>query len=699
MRLWLLVGLCVSRAAFAEPDTFLFGDGGSGSLTVSTPGVVVNSYAALTVDAPAGTTQLVTAATAGFSPGQLVLVLQAKDDFGDAGFPAVVDLTSNRAGTFELARLAAVSAVLTLSAPLTRGFAAGRTQVIRVPEFAALTVTAAGSITAPPFDGYVGGVVVLLADSVINDGLVSATGAGFLGGAVLSQPVGPMGCTGLEEPPPAGSPRGDGPDVLAVTRTGRGGTPGGGGGGACENGGAGGGGHLKAGGRGGDEMFGLGNGGEGGRGLRYTPLTRLVFGGGGGTGWTAVQMAPSGGSAGGGVVWVRARSITGSGSFVADGANGSPPWSYNVGAAGCGAGGTVILQNQGDLRCGLASATGGTSFAGAYGSGGGGAGGLVVMQGSTISCSVSTLAGVAPLNQYGQRNGAMPAVASDPAYGGSVVQILNGLAAPAVPTLVTPANGAVLSTRTPTVSGTAQPNIGVVMFAQGIELTRAAADSLGAYSMTAPSPLSTGFVRLEVAAFDTSGVMSGRAASVVEIVVSGVDAGSPLDAGALPLDAGVSPVDAGAMPMDAGATPIDAGAATVDAGPGQGSPPSFISTASTTATCGIAYRYAADPAPAVSGTGPFHFSLEPLFGVPVPSGATVDDATGAFSWKPTKAQRGFHLLSLRVTGPVGHADQTFTVAVDCADVTPMKVGCSCDSGLGLLWAALIAVLAASKRSS
>ena len=91
------------------------------------------------------------------------------------------------------------------------------------------------------------------------------------------------------------------------------------------------------------------------------------------------------------------------------------------------------------------------------------------------------------------------------------------------------------------------------------------------------------------------------------------------------------------------------------------------------------YRYAAEPIPTVSGTGPFRFTVAPVAQVPLPSGMTVDEETGAFSWKPTSAQRGFHLITLRAIGPGGEASQTFTVAVECSDEPPLNVGCGCTS--------------------
>lgn len=658
-RTWALAALTVSTLAFAQPDTFLFGQGGQGSLTVSQPNQVVNAYALLLSDAAAGTTQLTMTATTGFAAGNLVLIVQSKDDLGgDGGFAPTIELSSTAVGAYEFARVAGVSANLTLTAPLTRGYAGTRTQVIAVPEYTSLTITDAGSITAPAFDGYAGGIVVILADTVVSDGTITVSNAGFRGAPQFIHTVAtsPMTCTELEAPPPACSPRGDGPDVSASTRYGRAGIPAGGGGGACRYGGGGGGGHFKAGGHG-ENFEGADNAGEGGRGLVYTPLTRLIMGGGGGSGWS--DKAGSEGGPGGGIIWVRARSILGRGTFDANGR--SLGGRLFGGVGGGGAGGSVILQAQSTLSCARVASNGGVGASNGFGgyvasSGGGGAGGLAVLQASTIDCSASVQAGL------GSGINSTPKSTFDPNHIGATLVITTGVAAPPTPVVTSPANGAVLFTRMPTITGTSSPGLGVVFYAQGIELTRAFADATGAFSLTSPADVPTGPITLEVAAVDASGVMSGRAGVAVTI-----DASS-----AQHLDGGTG----GSM---------------------SSGPPVITSTPSTTAFCGTPYRYAANPLPAVSGTGPFRFSVEPVLGVPLPSLLTVDETTGEFSWVPSRQQRGFHPLALRVTSALGQTTQTFTVSVECPDDISRLVGCGCTSATGLWPLALFGIALMRRR--
>ncbi len=115
-----------------------------------------------------------------------------------------------------------------------------------------------------------------------------------------------------------------------------------------ENSGGGGGGNGGAGGLGGFSWNSiLSVGGFGGDAFTVAAPDRLVLGGGGGAGTRnnspAIAGASSGG-VGGGVVMIRAGTITGTGTIVANGSTGVVP--ENDGSGGGGAGGSVLLTAQ-----------------------------------------------------------------------------------------------------------------------------------------------------------------------------------------------------------------------------------------------------------------------------------------------------------------------------------------------------------------
>jgi hypothetical protein len=108
---------------------------------------------------------------------------------------------------------------------------------------------------------------------------------------------------------------------------------------------------------------------------------------------------------------------------------------------------------------------------------------------------------------------------------------------------------------------------------------------------------------------------------------------------------------------------------------GGDSGPRFISTPSSTAHCGVPYRYAATAAPHVSGEGPWTFELRAALGLELPSGLSIDPSTGALDWTPTAPEGGNHVFELRAVSAEGVARQLVAVRVECP--TRLAVGCGC----------------------
>jgi len=261
-------GVAVGRQALAGKD---------GALTVSAA-KTVNAYSALAANANAGASSVTVAAISdlasasgtdsGLQPlgaGDLLLVIQmagATINAADTAPGGISDYGSvsslNNAGNYELAGVASVSgSTIALDCGLKNSYSVtGKAQVIRVPQYTTLTVTSGGSITAPAWNGTVGGVVAVQADTTLElDGTIDVSGKGFRGGivhaglanAVTDQP------TYRSISPNAGGQKGESIagapadyDNLFSGQYGRGAPANGGGGGNWHNGGGGGGANAAA---------------------------------------------------------------------------------------------------------------------------------------------------------------------------------------------------------------------------------------------------------------------------------------------------------------------------------------------------------------------------------------------------------------------------------------------------------------------
>lgn len=253
-------------------------------------------------------------------------------------------------------------------------------QVIRVPVYYDLQLNA--NITAPAWDGYSGGVLVLYASHNINlnSMTVDASGKGFRGGGgrQLSGGGGSSSDYRRYSSSNFDGSKGEGisgtPKYVnynnTLTNTGSYegynsgslgmGAPGNAGGGGTDgnpasnnqNTGGGGGGNGGPGGKGGNAWSsGTTSGGNGGATFAQATASRMVMGGGGGAGTsndgtgTPGSGFASSGSAGGGIVIVwAANQINGTGSILANGADGNTTV-QNDGAGGAGAGGSILIYS------------------------------------------------------------------------------------------------------------------------------------------------------------------------------------------------------------------------------------------------------------------------------------------------------------------------------------------------------------------
>lgn len=370
------------------------GNGQDGALATSLVAQSVNSVAALATDAAVGDTQIRAAAGNSFQAGDLVLIVQMQGFDAVSGDQAPITDLGN-VGRFELARIVSVAgANLRLAAGLSRAYTTGgtaRTQVVLVPEYTDVTITA-GTRLVPNanWSGATGGIVALAASGTLTiNGDIDASAAGFRGGPVNPIPSAACSVNALDTDG-RGARKGEGIDRRAFTdnarRFGRGNYANGGGGGNPHNAGGGGGSNGGAGGFGGFQWncggAGLDPNTRGMPGARLgSPAAARLFLGGGGGGGQQNDGNASTGRRGGGIVLLFANTVTGAGRVLANGASASNT-SGNDGAGGGGAGGTIYLVTRTAPGAGLllraAGGNGGNVVTpNAHGPGGGGGGGRV----------------------------------------------------------------------------------------------------------------------------------------------------------------------------------------------------------------------------------------------------------------------------------------------------------------------------------
>jgi len=529
----LAAAMILGADAIASADNFGLGDGHTGTATLSASGTI-NRYIALSAPAAIGDTSISVANTTGYLAGDLVAIVQTTglvpSPPSGNGTGGAVDISANPVGTFEFARVASVAGVtngtLQLSEALVNNFASNVTQVIRVPEYADLTIHPGVTISAQPWNGSTGGMVFFLATgTVTNNGAISVANQGFRGGAFTNSPT-QNNCTLLDEPAPGGAQKGEGIQVdrfrgppAGTLFTGYGVVSNGAGGGICHNSGGGGGGNGGLGGNGGYPWIGEPGGGQGrdvggrgGRPLVYSQFDHLTLGGGGGAGHGNDNVGTSGGS-GGGAIYIRAGSFSGTGTLRADGETAADtPLLGNDAAGGGGAGGTITLRAANSLHCGGISATGGTGGSISYscsgclsehGPGGGGGGGRILLQGSNIEANpgdcptnvANGLGGTAVQGGTGPRihYGATPAASGGP-YVGSVTIASGGgyVTSVPAPVITSPADGSSTNNNRPTIGGThSQDGAQVVVSIDG-QVVCTATVAGGVWSCPVPSSLPDG---------------------------------------------------------------------------------------------------------------------------------------------------------------------------------------------------------------
>ncbi|MDP4219723.1 MAG: hypothetical protein Q8916_10625 [Bacteroidota bacterium] len=344
--------------------------------------------------------QILIADATGYNVGDRVLLIQMKGAQIDlSNSPSFGTVTNyGYSGNYEFGEIAAIQGLwITLKYKIVRLYDAqnGSVQLVRVPQYGSAVV--ASKVTAIPWNGFRGGIVVLEAsNSVALNADIDVSGMGFIGGDSSENSAAPNDseyfCTRISR---NGGRKGEGIAAYDIPyEAGRGPLANGGGGGDNQNGGGGGGANGGRGGGGGDQtslIKRLPNGGLGGRTINYASQTnRVYFGGGGGGGHENDGLGTKGGN-GGGIIIIRSPNLNSSGGrLVADGLSAHD--AGDDGAGGGGAGGTIVLDVTNIANNITLSANGGnggntvadTLVPYCVAPGGGGSGGMVVVKGPSV---------------------------------------------------------------------------------------------------------------------------------------------------------------------------------------------------------------------------------------------------------------------------------------------------------------------------
>jgi len=320
-------------------DKFL-GNGQDGDLVVSGSTDLNPVRASASGMAGAATLQISNVTGGAFQAGDLILVHQTRG----------IDAGQWEYATVQSATPAQLVLVSPLAATYVTDAGADRAQAIWVPQYRNLTISSGVTVSPAPWNGYTGGITVVLASGVFTlDGSINATGEGFRGPSNITSSGSAL--------------QGEGTGGDSSYSTAANGNGGGGGQGARYGGGSGAsGGNATAGTAGTTDPDG-GAGGSPGGPAGTADLTAAVFGGAGGAGGNAnyVTNRGGGGGSGGGFVVVQGGTIDVGGSIAANGNNGGNVAGSDGSGGGAGAGGSVLIRGRDvSLGSGLVAALGST---------------------------------------------------------------------------------------------------------------------------------------------------------------------------------------------------------------------------------------------------------------------------------------------------------------------------------------------------
>jgi gliding motility-associated-like protein len=182
--------------------------GKDGALTVTAANTVVNCYTAVTANVASGSsTVTLQNASCNLQCGDLVMIYQAQGaSINTTNTDQYGAITAyNSSGLYEFNYVVSVTGnVVTVQTAWANNYsAAGKTQLVKVPQYTTLTVNAAGSIVPLPWQDSGtfrrGGLVVIHATGTVTvNGSISASGMSFRPGVVEQNTTGAGGAAVLD---------------------------------------------------------------------------------------------------------------------------------------------------------------------------------------------------------------------------------------------------------------------------------------------------------------------------------------------------------------------------------------------------------------------------------------------------------------------------------------------------------------------
>ena len=180
--------------------------GKQGNLTVNAANTIVNEYTSLTANALQGSFSLqVTASSLNansrfpnvLQPGDLIAIVQMQGATITSGDNALFGeiVQYNNAGNYEWVEVKSIpsSTSIELTCGLANNYtAAGKVQIIRVPRYNNLILSAPATVTAPAWNGTIGGVVVIETNGTMTlngNNNIDVTGKGFRGGIDITTSI------------------------------------------------------------------------------------------------------------------------------------------------------------------------------------------------------------------------------------------------------------------------------------------------------------------------------------------------------------------------------------------------------------------------------------------------------------------------------------------------------------------------------
>ncbi|MGQ0829516.1 MAG: gliding motility-associated C-terminal domain-containing protein [Bacteroidota bacterium] len=197
--------------------------GKDGNRTVNTANAIVNEYTTLTANAFSGDASITVAASGlntnsrfagALASGDLIMIIQMQGATilgqPDAGVPTISDpndstwgsvVDYNNCGNYEFCEVSSVPNIttITVDCDLKNNYTiAGKVQIVRIPRYNTLTITAPGILSCQAWNGASGGIlsVEVLGNTILNTGAkINVSGRGFRGGALFTASGGPVTTT------------------------------------------------------------------------------------------------------------------------------------------------------------------------------------------------------------------------------------------------------------------------------------------------------------------------------------------------------------------------------------------------------------------------------------------------------------------------------------------------------------------------